>query len=95
MYPGRLRPIPQDLTPGSAAIRRISADGTQWRVLVETSQEADGYRGRLVFLPVARPPQFHPRQGAFTLRGRSRAQVIAAAHDLPERWLRAVVHSLV
>lgn len=78
----------------SATICRIAAEGTHWRVLVETWEEGGEYRGRLIFEPEGVGQFFEVRQGPPMLHGQSREEVLAAAHELPEQRLRVLLHSL-
>lgn len=78
----------------TAAIRRLTALGIHWRVMVEAWPVRDTWTGRLIFTPDQPAPLFEPRQGPIMLRGGSRAEVLEAAHDIPERRLRALLHSL-
>ncbi|HEX6135149.1 MAG TPA: hypothetical protein VFZ24_14365 [Longimicrobiales bacterium] len=74
-------------------IRRLSESGRRWRVSVETWHDRDEYHGRLLFHedPSAGSGA---RESATLLHGRSREDVLALAHDLPEEQLRRVLHSL-
>lgn len=78
-----------------SAICRLTgeADGP-WRVLVETWSDAGGVRGRLVFAREGGAYEIERRAGPAALQGRRREDVIAAAHELPERRLRQLLHSL-
>ena len=78
----------------ASGIRRISEDRTQWRVLVETWPERDGYHGRFVFSPEHSPVPVDMRAGPDALRGHTREDVIAQAYDLPEDRLKQVLRSL-
>jgi hypothetical protein len=78
----------------TAPLRRLTEGRERWRVLVETWYESDEVRGRLLFHPeAARPPQV-ARESSAMLHGRSREDVVAAAHELTEDRLRRVLHSL-
>lgn len=79
---------------GIATIRQISALGVHWRVVVEAYGGADGWSGRLVFEPRAAGTRHEARLGPYTLRGRTQAEILDAAHDIPERRLRELLHSL-
>jgi len=79
---------------GASAICRIQAEGIRWRVLVETFEGGSEWSGRLVFHPEGPKALLIPRTGPTALRGRSREEVIAAVHDLPEDRLRQLLHSL-
>jgi hypothetical protein len=66
---------------------------------VETWQESDTYHGRLLFRreAAARAEQeraARDRESAPLLHGRSRTDVLALAHDVPEERLRQVLYSL-
>lgn len=78
----------------AAALRRLSTAADAWRVVVETWSEPDGCRGRFVFVPEGMGGRATPREGPSALRGASREEVLASAWDVPERQLRAVLHSL-
>lgn len=79
--------------PDTSGIRRLSDDRLQWRVVVETWPERDGYHGRLVFTQDSNA-QPDRREGPDALRGSTREDVISNAHDLPEERLRQVFRSL-
>lgn len=86
--------VERPVVPTSAAtICRISALGTHWRVIVEAWEVRTGWQGRLVFSPDSPAPLFDPRFAPPTLRGRSQAEVLDAAHQLPERRLRELLYS--
>ena len=75
-----------------ATICRISAEGTRWRVRVESWPVAEGeVSGRFVFEPEAR---YATRASGPALRARRREEVFAAAHEMPEERLRELLHSL-
>ncbi|HSK18213.1 MAG TPA: hypothetical protein VK912_03685 [Longimicrobiales bacterium] len=76
-----------------ASIRRITGAGKLWRVMVETWQESDAYHGRLLFHRESERLD-GARASAPLLRGRSRTDVLALAHDVSEERLRQVLHSL-
>ncbi|MFW6079757.1 MAG: hypothetical protein ACODAE_09055 [Gemmatimonadota bacterium] len=80
----------------ASTIRRLMADGTQWRVRVETWHDGECWRGRLLFDP-DQPVRddLGVRFGPPTLRGRTREEVVASAHEVPERRLRVVLRSLL
>ena len=82
------------LAKKGAVIRRISQDRTQWRVLVETWPERDGYHGRFIFAPERALQAAHTRAGPDALRGRTCEDVIADAYNLPEARLRQLLRSL-
>ncbi len=75
-----------------ATICRISAEGTRWRVQVESWPVAqDEVSGRFVFEPETR---YATRASGPALRARRREEVFAAAHEMPEERLRELLHSL-
>lgn len=83
----------------TSSIRRLTEGGLRWRVLVETWQDTDAYHGRLLFRREAadrvdgeRPET--DRESAPLLHGRSRTDVLALAHDVPETRLRQLLYSL-
>ncbi len=83
-----------EVTASASGIRRIRQDRTQWRVLVQTWPERDGYRGRFVFAPEGPETPPDPRAGPDALRGRTREDVIAQAYNLPEDRLKQLLRSL-
>jgi hypothetical protein len=80
--------------PNTSTICRISALGTRWRVMVESWEVGDGWRGRLVFEPDSPAAAFEPRRGPAAFRGRNQADVLDVVHQLPERRLRELLHAL-
>ncbi|MFS8638046.1 MAG: hypothetical protein FWJ74_08155 [Gemmatimonadota bacterium] len=78
----------------TATIRRISALGIHWRVRVETFKGVDGWAGRLVFEPQSPVMRYPPRRGPISLQGATQAEIVAAAHEIDERRLLALFHSL-
>jgi hypothetical protein len=83
----------------TSSIRRITEGGLRWRVLVETWQDSNAYHGRLLFRRETpdRAEGERPdtdRESAPLLHGRSRTDVLALAHDVPEARLRQVLYSL-
>jgi hypothetical protein len=77
----------------TAAIRRIGEGRARWTVLVESWQDRDAYRGRLLFrsdTASARPPE---RESAALLSGSSHEDVLSRAHDLPEDQLQRLLKS--
>ena len=80
----------------TASIRRIMGGGMRWRVMVETWRESGAYHGRLLFQRETdeRKRLSGARESAPLLRGRSRTDVLALAHDVSEERLRQVLHSL-
>ena len=75
-------------------VRRIWGDGSYWRVIVETWDRAGEIRGRLRFEPEGRVVRRPARWGPPSLRGESRAEVLGAAMDLPDRSLERLFRSL-
>lgn len=79
----------------AAAVRRIFVEGKRWRVLVETWRDGEIWTGRLVFQPEDEAENvLGPRLGPPLLRGGSREEVVALAHEIPERRLHVVLRSL-
>ncbi len=79
----------------TATICRLSAEGTHWRVRVESWDVGDGdVSGRFVFEPDGPAPRFAPRASGPALRARRHEEVFAAAHEMPEERLRELLHSL-
>lgn len=80
----------------TASIRRITEGGLRWRVMVETWQESDAFHGRLLFRQETAEGERTDtdRESALLLHGRSRTEVLALAHDVPEERLRQVLYSL-
>ena len=80
----------------TASIRRITEGGLRWRVMVETWQESDAYHGRLLFRQEAAEAEGSDadRESPLLLRGSSRTDVLALAHDVSEERLRQVLYSL-
>lgn len=82
------RPLP-------VTIRRLTAEGIPWRVRAEVwSEEAGQFAGRITFEPDQERASVPVRTGPTSLRGGSQAEVIAEAHQLSERRLRAMLHAL-
>lgn len=80
---------------GSAVtIRPLSAEGGRWRVLVESWEVPGGCEGRLIFQPEGPIARADARVGPVNLRGAGRTELVGAAHELPEAWLRGLLHSL-
>ena len=78
----------------TTGLRRLTEGQERWRVMVETWAERDEFQGRLLFrTDAAGAPQME-RESAAMLHGRSREDVLAAAHDIPDDRLRRVLHSL-
>lgn len=80
--------------PDSSGICRIYDDRSQWRVVVETWPERDGFHGRFVFVPDRTPVPVDRREGPDALRGRTREDVMVEAFSLPEDRLRQLFRSL-
>ncbi len=78
----------------TATIRRISALGIHWRVRVETFQGPSGWAGRLVFEPQSPVTRYDTRRGPIMLQAATQSEIIAAAHEIDERRLLAMFHSL-
>ena len=78
----------------SSPLRRIFEARTQWRVMVETWPEHDGYHGRFVFAADRAPARADKREGPDALRGRTREEVVAEAYNLPEARLKQLLRSL-
>lgn len=79
----------------AATICRLTAEGTHWRVRVESWDGGDGdVSGRIVFEPDRPSPRYAKRESGPALRARRREEVFAAAHELPEERLRELLHSL-
>jgi len=78
----------------AATICRISALGIHWRVRVETFEGVSGWAGRLVFEPQSPVTRYATRRGPITLQGATREEIVAAAHEIDERRLLALFHSL-
>lgn len=78
----------------AATICRLAGEGAKWRVQVEAWEGEHGFQGRFVFEPERPDGRRDQRVGPPQLRGRTSAEVLAAAHEVPERRLRALLHSL-
>lgn len=82
----------------NATIGRLDAERSRWRVMVEAWGSERGYQGRLVFQPEAMPGQnaraVTARASAPLLAGQSPEEVVSAAYELPEKQIRALLHSL-
>ncbi|CAN5695383.1 hypothetical protein BH23GEM9_BH23GEM9_21460 [soil metagenome] len=78
----------------TSAICRITEDRSRWRVLVETWDDQDICRGRLLFQPDLPAPLDAERHSAAVLEGSTHEDVLARAHDLTESELKRVLHSL-
>lgn len=81
-------------SPNASGICRIYDDRSQWRVVVETWPERDGYHGRFVFVPDRTPVPVDRREGPDALRGQTREDVMSEAFSLPEDRLRQLFRSL-
>lgn len=77
-----------------ATICRLSAEGTHWRVRVESWPSDGGVSGRFVFEPDGPRSMYAPRASGPRLRAERREEVFAAAHEMPEERLRELLHSL-
>lgn len=84
----------QIVPENSATVRRLSAEGIHWRVVVESWRDRDTIVGRLVFEPDTSEPLYSSRHGMPMLRGESHQEVVLSAHDLTDARLREVLHSL-
>jgi len=82
----------------NATIGRLDAERARWRVLVEAWGSDRRYHGRIVFQPEAMPGQmlrdFSRRESPPLLAGATPEEVVSAAHELPEKHIRALLHSL-
>ena len=78
----------------SSPIRRLSSERSSWRVVVQTWPHQDGFHGRIVFEADGARPAGETREGPADLAGSTREDVVRSAHELPERRLRALLHSL-
>jgi hypothetical protein len=78
----------------SSPIRRLSGERSSWRVVVQTWPDQDGFHGRIVFESDGARPAGGTREGPSDLTGTTREDVVRSAHELPERRLRALLHSL-
>ncbi|HEX7052209.1 MAG TPA: hypothetical protein VF188_18515 [Longimicrobiales bacterium] len=85
---------PRAVSRRVVTICRIPADGTRWRVVVETWEDMGGWRGRLAFQPDSPETRADTRWGPVTLSGRTPTDILDVVHRLPERRLREVLHSL-
>lgn len=96
--PNRLSPYEQidglAFQPESTAIRRLWLAPERWWVRVEAWRHGEFWIGRLVFVLDGMPPQFAARRGPPALLGRTREEVVSAAHEVSEARLREVLHSL-
>jgi hypothetical protein len=82
----------------TSSIRRLTEGRLRWRVLVETWQDSGAYHGRLLFRREvadrgAGERDDTDRESAPLLHGRSRTDVVALAHDVPEQRLRRLLYS--
>lgn len=85
---------PGDQDREAATICRLSAEGTHWRVRVESWASDGGVAGRFVFEPEEPRSPHAPRASGPTLRAGRREEVVSAAHEMPEARLRELLHSL-
>ncbi len=85
---------PGDEDREAATICRLSAEGTHWRVRVESWASDGGVAGRFVFEPDEPRSSHAPRASGPKLHAERREEVVAAAHDVPEARLRELLHSL-
>ncbi len=85
---------PGDQDREAATICRLSAEGTHWRVRVESWASDGGVSGRFLFEPDGPRSMYAPRASGPTLRAERREEVVAAAHEMPEARLRELLHSL-
>ena len=84
-----------DAATCSATIGRFDAERSRWRVLVEAWPSQERYQGRLVFQQDDPGAAADERASAPLLSGRTPEEVVSAAYDLPEKQVRAVLHSLL
>lgn len=75
-------------------IRLLHADGAPWRVDVEAWPGAGGWQGRFVFEPSRPVAHGDRREGPVRLRGATREELLAGAHEVPENRLRSLLWSL-
>ena len=78
----------------SATIGRFDAERSRWRVVVEARLDQECYQGRLIFQRDD-PGTVDSRVSAPLLTGRTPEEVVSAAHELTEKRVRAVLHSLL
>jgi hypothetical protein len=74
-----------------ATLCRLSTERGRWRVKVQAWDGREGWRGRLLFEPESGEDV---REGPVALRGQSREDLLAAAHEISERRLRELLNSL-
>ncbi len=86
--------VPGDQDREAATICRLSAEGTHWRVRVESWAVDGAVSGRFIFEPDGPRPMYAARASGPALRADRREEVFAAAHELPEARLRELLHSL-
>ena len=79
----------------SATIGRFDAERSRWRVVVEAWPSQERYQGRLVFQQDDPGVTSDARASAPLLTGRTPEEVVSAAYELPEKHVRAVLHSLL
>lgn len=80
--------------PAATTVCRITALGIHWRVVVESHRDGGVWVGRLVFEPEAPATRYEPRYGPFAFRGGAQEAILDAAHQIPERRLLDLLHSL-
>lgn len=88
------RELDPETSTCSATIGRFDAERTRWRVVVEAWPGEERYLGRLVFRPDTPGKKPEPRASAALLSGDTAEEVVRAAYELPEKQIRAVLHSL-
>lgn len=72
---------------------RLSTERARWRVKVQAWDGSEGWRGRLVF-ETDGTKGVEVREGPAALRGHTREELLVVAHEIPERRLRELLHSL-
>lgn len=83
--------LPRNVVP----ICRLAAEGTHWRVSVESTQTGEGgVSGRFLFEPDGPSMGYTVRTSGPTLRAGHPEEVFAAAHEVSEERLRELLHSL-
>jgi len=78
-----------------ATIGRFDAERRRWRVVVEAWPTEEHYSGRLVFQQDGVNAARGSRASAPLLSGRTPEEVVSAAHEIPEKQVRALLHSLL
>jgi hypothetical protein len=84
-----------DVLACSATICRFDAERSRWRVVVEAWPSEERYEGRLVFQQDDPGVPAGARASAPLFTGRTAEEVVSAAYELPEKHVRAVLHSLI